>query len=180
MPPTMVRSHPIIEDVLSTWSASLGDDAAAYRGHVYRMFNFCRALLDDATSDERIAIAAVYHDLGIWSDGTFDYLEPSVALARTYLLEHGRADETREVADMIVWHHRLRSCRHTAGDRAEAFRRADLVDLSLGALRFGLSRQFVAGVRMAFPNAGFHRCLLRIGTAWFVRHPLRPMPMMRW
>ncbi len=180
MAPEIVRSDPMIEDVLSAWSASLGDDATAYRGHVYRMFNFCRALLDDAAFDERVAVAAVYHDLGIWSDGTFDYLAPSAARAEAYLAEHGRADEVREVAEMIAWHHKLRPCRWTGGERAEAFRRADLVDVSLGVVRFGLPRTYVSEIRAAFPNAGFHRCLVRVGAAWLVRHPLRPLPMMRW
>ena len=113
----IVRSSPVIEDVLATWSASVGGDLAGYRGHVYRMFNFCRALLDDAAYDERIAIAAVHHDLGIWSDGTFDYLAPSAARAEAYLAASGRADDVREVTDMIVWHHRLRSCSASGGAR---------------------------------------------------------------
>jgi hypothetical protein len=37
-----VASHPIVGDVLASWAGSLGGDAAGYRGHVYRMFNFCR------------------------------------------------------------------------------------------------------------------------------------------
>ena len=34
---------------------------------------------------EKIAVATAFHDLGIWTDGTFDYLQPSVRLASAYL-----------------------------------------------------------------------------------------------
>ena len=38
-----------------------------------------------------MAIAAAFHDIGIWTAGTFDYLEPSVRVAAAYLTGTGRA-----------------------------------------------------------------------------------------
>jgi len=64
---------------------------------------------------------------------------------------------------MIRLHHKLTRCVEGPDSLPEAFRRADLVDLSLGTIRFGLPRSFVRGVRDAFPNAGFHASLAR---AW--------------
>ncbi len=48
------------------------------------------------------AVAAVFHDLGIWTNGTFDYLAPSIALARDYLVASAREDWTDEIEEMIV------------------------------------------------------------------------------
>jgi hypothetical protein len=62
----------------------------------------------------------------------------------------------------------------------EAFRRADLVDLSLGLVRTGLSREFVRAVRGQFQNAGFHSRLAVLTVQQFRRTPLNPFPMMRW
>jgi len=41
---------------------------------------------------EKIAAAAVFHDLGIWTDRTFDYIAPSIAIAREYLVARARED----------------------------------------------------------------------------------------
>ncbi len=167
----MIDRHPLVEDVLGTWRTAIGADFAGYRGHVYRVLNLCHALAPDA-DDERRAVAAAFHDLGIWSDGTFDYLAPSAARAAAYL---ARPDDTVERA--IALHHKLLPCRD--GGLVEAFRRADLIDVSLGIVRFGLPRAFVREVRTTFPNCGFHATLCRLIARQLVRHPLRPLPMMR-
>jgi hypothetical protein len=52
-----------------------------------------------------IAVAAVFHDLGIWTNKTFDYLAPSIALAREYVAAKGRADWIVEIEAMIEEHH---------------------------------------------------------------------------
>lgn len=176
----VLTAHPVIDDVLATWRGALGHDADAYRGHVYRMLTFARALAGEELPGDALAVAAVFHDLGIWTDGTFDYLEPSARRAEEWIAAHELAVDSREVVRMIALHHKLTRCPAEAGALAEAFRRADLIDVSLGAIRFGLPRTFVREVRTAFPNAGFHRCLARVSTSWFLRHPLRPLPMMRW
>ncbi len=62
----------------------------------------------------------------------------------------------------------------------KTFRRADLVDVSLGLVRFGLPASQVRAVRKAFPKAGFHRRLLVQTARQFLRDPLHPLPMMRW
>jgi hypothetical protein len=175
-PPPLVTSYALIDEVLLAWRDALGDDAAGYAGHVYRMFNFARALVGDPSRDDTLAIAAAFHDLGIWSDSTFDYLEPSAERASAYLAERRPDLDAPEVARLILLHHKLLRCPPDAGPLAEAFRR----DLSLGALRFGLARDYVAEARAAFPNAGFHRGLVRVGAGWAARHPSRPLPMLKW
>ena len=62
----------------------------------------------------------------------------------------------------------------------ELFRRADLVDLSLGVARAGLPAGLVRAVKAAYPDAGFHARLLSLATKQFLKNPLRPLPMLRW
>ena len=62
----------------------------------------------------------------------------------------------------------------------EAFRRADLVDLSLGLIRCGLPRAFIGAVRDQLPNAHFHARLTAFTGQQFLRTPLKPLPMLRW
>ena len=55
---------PIVDDVLADHVTVLRDDASAYRNHVYRIANLCLALVGRGEI-EKVAIAAVFHDLGI-------------------------------------------------------------------------------------------------------------------
>lgn len=58
-----------------TYATDLGDDFTAYRNHTYRVANLCVALSrTNAEQLEKIAMATAFHDLGIWTDHTFDYL----------------------------------------------------------------------------------------------------------
>jgi hypothetical protein len=175
--PAIVEREALLDEALAAWAPALGSAHAAYRGHVYRVYNFSRRLLGTARADRELAVTSAFHDLGIWTDRTFDYLAPSAERAREHLAARGLDVSPTVVADAIANHHVLRSLR--GGGVSEALRRADLVDLSLGWFRLGLDRGFVRDVRSAFPNQGFHRILLRTAAAWAFTHPLRPLPMLR-
>lgn len=174
----LVTRQVLIEEVLDAHAPLLGRDFSGYRGHVYRTFNYACAFAGYPADPSELAVAAVFHDLGIWSSNTFDYVEPSSRAALAYARSRFPALDQTALRTIIESHHKLRPCRGHAA--AEALRRADLADLSFGLIRFGLSSGLVADVRRAFPNAGFHACLWRIGWRWALRHPLRPLPMLRW
>jgi hypothetical protein len=176
----IVENDALIEDAFAAWDQAVGRSRAAYRGHVYRVFNFSRRLLGTARADRELAVASAFHDIGIWTDGTFDYLEPSAARARDYLAQRVLGVSNAAVAHAIDNHHALRRIRGgPSPDVSEAFRRADFVDLTRGLVPFGLDRGFVRDVLRAFPNRGFHRFLVRTAVAWATSHPLRPLPMLR-
>ena len=86
-------------------------------------------------------------------------------------------DDVARVRQMVELHHKLRPCRDTW---VESFRVADRIDVSGGLLSGGLARSAIKDVVAAHPYAGFHGFLARTAVRWAVRHPLRPMPMMRW
>jgi hypothetical protein len=179
--PTIVESHPAIEDVLDAFRAELGPDRAAYRGHAYRVFHFCRALAPNGPARaDAIGLAAAFHDVGIWSDRTVDYLPPSARRLRAHLERAGRTGDAEELIRMVELHHKLTPCRGERDTLVEAFRRADLVDVTFGLVRFGLPRTYVLEVQAAFGEAGFHRRIARLLGGWALRHPLHPLPMLRW
>lgn len=166
---------------MSSWQDVIGLDFAGYRNHCQRMITFCFALRHcTAEEQEKVAIAACFHDIGLWTAKTLDYLGPSVPPALEYLKRRGLEHWAEEITLMITEHHRLRALPASASPLVEAFRQADLVDFSLGLTRAGLPRVLVREVRQQLPNAGFHRTLARLSVAWFVRHPLNPAPMMKW
>ena len=79
---------------------------------------------------------------------------------------------------MIDLHHRIRKCE--AGSLVEVFRRGDLVDFSLGVFKCGLPSGYVRDVKRRFPNVGFHRDLVARACRWTLRHPLNPLPVVKW
>jgi len=76
-------------------SPSDPDARMSYKNGKLTRLNY---LLDkDKRNEKKYANAAVYHDIGIWTDQTIDYLDPSVAQANKYLSEIGKAEWIEEM-----------------------------------------------------------------------------------
>src|SRR5262245_27801274 len=114
---------PTVERVLDDHASVLGHDRVGYRNHVYRVVNLCLTIAGDSPVElEKLAVAAVFHDLGIWTNHTFDYIAPSVALAREHLASRGMADWIPEIEAMIVDHHKITTSCANPQWLAESFR----------------------------------------------------------
>jgi hypothetical protein len=182
----LIQRNDLVERIFLPWRVRLGPACEPYKGHVYRTLNYTCAILDNETAShgERVdadcvAVAACFHDVGIWLDRTMDYLEPSIRHADDWIIER-RRDEWREpVRLMIEQHHKLFSYAGPHAACVEAFRRADRMDVLFGIPGEGLPRDFIREVKQTFPTRGFHRILVKGLTAYGLRHPLNPLPMMR-
>jgi hypothetical protein len=171
----------LLEDILAPWRERIGADFEGYRNHVSRMLNFCFVLHECSEQERRkLIIAGAFHDIGIWSGGTVDYLPPSIDQAKRYLAEHGLSDWGPEVERIIDLHHKVRPCADGISPLIEIFRKADLADFSLGLVKGGVPGATVRAAKAAYPNAGFHRRLMQLAGGWFAKHPLRPPPFMKW
>ena len=172
---------PLLEEILGLWQDTIGKDYEGYKNHVYRMIHFCFALRD-CTAEERdkIIIAGCFHDIGIWTDRTVDYIPPSIPPTQAYLSSKQLDHWSDEIILMIREHHKIRPYQDTTYPLVEVFRKGDLVDFSLGLVNFGLPKAYINEVKAQFPNAGFHRNLANLATQWFIEHPLNPAPMMKW
>lgn len=176
----MLKAIPVLDGVLEAHAAELGADFTAYRNHAYRVANLCVALAPGGpTQLEKIATAAAFHDLGIWTARTFDYLGPSVDLACAHLTRAGREDWNPEVTEMILQHHKISPYRGHGHGLVEPLRRADWVDVSKGLFTFGLPREFLKEIFSAWPSAGFHKRLVRLELERLRTHPWNPLPMVR-
>ena len=179
----IITQDALIDSILDPYRASLKSTLfEGYRNHVYRMLNFGRALAPpEPERDERLAIMAAFHDLPFVLDGNLDYLDRAADLADTWLVRHGRTTWRDEIRLMIGHHHKIRSYRGPSAPLVEATRKADWIDVSFGALRFGLPRTYVRDVATAFPLDGFYP-----GPAWSMvaqyatHHLSRPIPNLRW
>lgn len=169
-----------LDEVLNIHAAELGEDFTPYRNHTYRVVNLCVAQSSGAPEQlQKIAIAAAFHDIGIWTDGTFDYLPPSVRLASEYLVRSDRADWTAEISEMILQHHKILPYRNRPHWLVEPFRRSDWADVSRGVFAFGVSRTLFREIYERWPGAGFHQMLVRFELKHLCRQPWNPLPMLR-
>ncbi len=170
-----------IDSILDKWKPLIGKDFLGYRNHVVRMTNFCLMLEScDPVQQQKIEVAACFHDIVQWTVGTLDYLTPSVPPALKYLEEHGHDDWAEEITQMILEHHKVRPVTNAPSSLFELFRKGDLVDFSFGLVKFGLSAADIKAVKDAYPNSGFHKRLLKLAGRWIIKHPLNPAPMMKW
>lgn len=177
----MLVHIPLLEELLNPYVAAMGRDAAGYRNHVYRVVNLAWSSGGgNEAALQRLVVAAVFHDLGLWTADTLDYLHPSQQLAQVHLHAVGQTDWVAEVDAMIANHHRIRPCASSAADPVERFRRADWCDVSRGLLhRQGFDPAFVACLNQTFPAQGF-RCRLLRRVLWHaLTHPFNPLPMLR-
>lgn len=171
---------PLLDNILETWRSNLGDDFTGYRNHCYRVLNFCLALSGDSGETlNKVSIAVAFHDLGIWVNHTWDYLDPSENLAREYLVKTNQSLWIDEIEMMIEQHHKITKYKGNPDLLVEYFRQADWIDVTKGVLKFGLPASFVSEVLLKFPNAGFHQRLITFATERLKTHPFSPMPMMR-
>jgi hypothetical protein len=174
--------HPLVDEILDLHrERAHGQDAAyeGYRNHAHRIFNFVDAISSlDSAGEEKIAIAAAFHDLYAF-DG-LDYLEPSIEAAGRWLAETGRQAWDREVALVIAYHHRVRPYRGEAAELVEPFRRADWNDFTLGLVSWGIPRSLRKEADAEFPVGEFvPKAVSRLALGWVPRHPLRPAPPFR-
>lgn len=167
-----------IQELLVPYREKLGEDYDAYLNHCIRVSHFCMAFDKRPLSVEKINIAAAFHDLGIWTNSTLDYLGPSEELACAYLRSIGKDNWMPEIVSMIENHHKITSFSGNATWLTEIFRKADWIDVSLGVLKFGLSGRLIREVRNT-PNVGFHKKLTTLILKRFITHPFNPLPMFR-
>ena len=76
---------------------------------------------------------------------TLDYLVPSIEAQDAWLQDTGRENWSDELALIAAEHHRLSRYGPTRphAPLVKAFRRADLVDVSQGMIRFGIPNSYV-------------------------------------
>lgn len=174
----IIQQYPIIEALFAKFASVIGKDSEKYKNHVYRIFNYSLFLSNNA-DEEKYAIAAFFHDVGIWTNHTFDYLKPSIDLANNYLIQIQKEYWSDEISLMIDNHHKTTTYIGNYSATVEIFRKADWTDVSLGLIHFDIPSDFIKQVEKQFPYKGFHFFLTKLFTKNLFQHPLKPLPMFK-
>lgn len=176
---TIARAHETADELFDRHASVFGDELPIYRGHVHRVIGVVGLQCDvPAGVAVPLGIAAFFHDAGIWFDGTWDYLPPSARRA-TEELGESDAHHAELVSSLINEHHRMRRARHD-DPLVEAFRRADLTDVSGGLIGApGTSRAQFKELVARYPDKGFRPMLMRAFGRGLKESPVNPVPMMK-
>jgi hypothetical protein len=173
-----IITNDTIDNILNTYRSELGENYEPYRNHVYRVYNFALTQLDANQELEKLSIATAFHDIGIWTNNTFDYIEPSAQLAREYCRKQNIShSDTNEVELIIKNHHKLSEVESSV--LAEIFREADLIDLTLGYVPKGRKKDDIKIIKKLFPNKGFHLFLLKLFAKNLIKNPSHPFPIFK-
>ena len=177
----VITSFPITDSILESYKSIIGNDYDGYRNHVTRMLNFCHYLLPDIKPEqsEKLQIAGAFHDIALWTHDRVDYLVPSYQECTAYLASNHKTHWQNELQVIIDMHHLLTQYEGPYSILVEVFRKADLVDFSLGLIKHGIDKAFIHAVKQALPNCGFHACLGRFTVKQLLRNPINPAPMIR-
>ena len=82
-PIKVIKSDDEVERFLRKYKSTIGDDYEGYRGHIYRVMTYAMHFLgSDDSYKSVVGIALVYHDIGLWTENSLSYIEPSCKKVR--------------------------------------------------------------------------------------------------
>jgi hypothetical protein len=166
-----LATTPAGADALARLRAATGGPNGPMERHCLRVRHIAAEIGGSrgwAIDPELLTVAAILHDIGLYPGATRGgvYTADGAELARELLPAYGwSADRIERCAAAIDRHHELRS-QLARGGEVEALRRADLVDVSGGLIKFGLSRRWLKGLNASVPRDGLAGELAReVGRA---------------
>jgi hypothetical protein len=165
----IIENDETVEKLLKRHKNQIGKDYDGYRGHIYRVLTYANHFLHNDNSNRKVISAAlVYHDIGLWTNHSLAYLEPSCEFAKKMMKKAKFESRKIKLAqEIIYWHHKL-----TDYDGSEysldnkiinAVRKADWIDASLGFIHYGMPTKHFKSVMQKIPNNGFHKTLIEFG-----------------
>jgi predicted hydrolase (HD superfamily) len=154
-----------------------GESGGPMERHGLRVFLIADRLGTARNADidrEVLLIAGLLHDIGLYDAVSHGgvYVREGAEFTAELLRTQGWDEERiRLTFDAIERHHEVRS-QWERGAEVELIRRADLVDLSSGLVRFGLSREWLRDLFKSVPRDGTYGTIGRKVGAQLLHRPL--------
>jgi hypothetical protein len=97
-----------IDEILSFYRDQINLDYVGYKNHCIRILNFLNYLRPLNTEErEKLIIATAFHDIGLWTKNTLDYLAPSIKEVEKYLENISKSEWILEISTIIHMHHKI-------------------------------------------------------------------------
>jgi hypothetical protein len=141
-----------------------GESGGPMERHGIRVFLIADRLAtarEQKIDREVLLIAGLLHDVGLYDAASHGgvYVKEGAEFTAEILRKQGWGEERiRLCFDSIERHHELRS-QWDRGAEVELIRRADLVDVSNGIVRFGLSREWIHDLFKSVSRDGTYRTI---------------------
>jgi hypothetical protein len=154
-----------------------GENGGPMERHGLRVFLIADRLATarNATVDrEVLLIAGLLHDVGLYDEASHGgvYVLEGAEFAADLLRKQGwEEDRIRLCFDAIERHHDTRT-QWDRGAEVELIRRADLVDLTSGLVRFGLSREWLRDLFKSVPRDGTYGTIGKEVGKLLIHRPL--------
>lgn len=165
-----------IEKLLKKYKDVIGSDLPGYKNHCYRVLSYTHHFLHGKVTpaqNEVITTALVYHDIGLWTDKTLAYLEPSSERALEVYRGKYSPEDQQLLHDIIYWHHKITPFVGPNADIVNAVRKADWIDATQSTVHQGMPRQHIAHAYATIPVAGFYDTLQQFGPRLYGNDVMR-------
>jgi predicted hydrolase (HD superfamily) len=155
-----------------------GESSGPMERHGLRVFLIADRLAtarDVEVDREVLLIAGLLHDVGLYDEASHGgaYVLDGAEFTAGLLRERGwDEDRIRLCFDAIERHHETRS-QWNRGTEVELIRRADLVDLTDGLVRFGLSREWIRDLFRSVSRDGTYGTIGREVAKQLLHRPLK-------
>lgn len=177
-PITIIEKDESLDTYLRKFKKTIGKkDYKGYKGHCYRVLSYAlhylradKSIAEATLKDKLPAISAAiaYHDIGLWTDRTLKYIEPSCDRARIDLKTDFFITDVNLIVDIIYWHHKVTEYDDEGSNDLnrkiiEAVRKADWIDATFGFIPKGMPKAHIKTVMEKIAEEGFHDTLINFG-----------------
>jgi hypothetical protein len=110
----------------------------------------------------------VFHDIGLWTNNSLAFVNPSCDLAKKVLTEAKLGPRQLNLAhEIIYWNHKItpfNGTNHIKNNAiVEAARKADWVDITMGFVSYGMPKEHIQNVTKVIPYNKFQEIILLFG-----------------
>ena len=146
-----------MEELFNAYCSDLDEPLLkAYKGHVYRVFNYAMYLLDyDETHMREIEAALVFHDLAACKMESMRYLEPSYEFLIAENDRHNWGLNAGLMIAIIEFHHKIFKFNGDHATIVNAVRSGDWIEVSFNYLTMGVPKEVIKKVAAKFPTGNF-------------------------